>query len=56
MRPLKAKSCVTIGGKVMCDLGVQEAHEGFCYVEFACGVRIGLIGLDMMSSAELDTW
>ena len=53
MRPLKARSYETLGGKVVCDLGVQVARKGSCYVECAHGVGIDLIGLDIMSSVEL---
>ena len=52
---MKVRSHATFGGKVVCDLGVQVAHEGSCYVECARGIRIDLIGLDLMSSAELST-
>ena len=55
MKPLETMSCATSDSKVVCDLGVQVAHEGYCYVEFAYGIGIDLIGLDMMSSTELDT-
>ena len=55
MQPLKARSYATFGGKVVCDLGVQVAHEGNSYVECVHRVGIDLIGLDMMSSAELST-
>ena len=53
---LKVRSCATLRGKAMCDLRVQVAHEGSSYIECACGVGVELIGLDMMSSAELNTW
>ena len=43
-------------GKFVCDLGVQVAHEGSSYNECARGVGMKLTGLDMMSSAELNTW
>ena len=56
MRPLEARSYATLEGKVVCDLGVQVAHEGNSYVEYASGVGVELIGLDTMSSAELNTW
>ena len=55
MRSFMARSYATFGGKVVCDLGIQVAHEGSSYVEFACE-RIDLTGLDMVLSAEMDTW
>ena len=44
------------GGKFVCDLKVLIAHVGNSCIEYAYGVGVRLIGLDMMSSAELDTW
>ena len=52
---VKVRSCVTFEGKVVCVLGVKVAHEGSSYIECARGVGIELIGLDTMSSAELNT-
>ena len=50
-----ARLYATPEGKVVCNLGVQVAHEGSSYVECARRVGIDLIRLDMMSSAELNT-
>ena len=52
---VKARLCVTFEGKVVCVFGVQVAHEGHSYVECACKVGVEVIGLDTMSSAELNT-
>ena len=43
------------GSNVVHDLGIQVAHEGSSYVECACGVEMGLTGLDMVSSTGLNT-
>ena len=43
-------------GKVVCDLKVYVAHVGNSCVECAYGVGVGPVGLDMMSSTELNTW
>ena len=51
----EGKVVATFGSKVVCNLGVQVAHEGSSYVEYARGVGIELTGLDMMLSVELDT-
>ena len=40
VQPLIARLCVTFGGNVVCDLGVQVAHESSSYVECACRVGI----------------
>ena len=55
MRSLMARSYTTFGGKAVCDLGIQVAHEGNSYIGFACR-RIDLIGLDMVLSAVRNTW
>ena len=55
MRHLEARSCATSEGKVVCGLGVQVAHEGSSYVEYTYRVGMELTGLDVMSSAELNT-
>ena len=49
MRPYMRKG-------VVCDLEVLIAHVGNSCIECAYEVGVGLIGLDMMSSAELNTW
>ena len=53
---VRARLYATHEGKVVCDLRVQVIHEGSIFVECACGVGMELTGLDMMSSAELNTW
>ena len=52
---MRARSYAIPRSKVVCDLRVQIAHDGCCYIEFACRGRIDMIRLDMMSSTELDT-
>ena len=44
------------GGKVVCKLKVLIAYVGNSCNECAYGVGVGLIGLDMMSGAKLNTW
>ena len=39
MQPVMARSYATFGDKVVCDLGIQVAHEGSSYVESTCGER-----------------
>ena len=52
---VRARLYAIPGSKVVCDLSVQVAHEGSNYVECACGVEMGLTGLDMVSSVGLNT-
>ena len=52
---IETRSYVISGSKVVYDLEIKVAHEGNNYVECACGVEMGLIGLDMVSSARLNT-
>ena len=52
---LWSQSSETFDSKVMCDLRIQVAYKGNCCIDFVCRGRIELIGLDMVSSVELDT-
>ena len=52
----KRMSCAIFESKVVCDLGIQVAHESSSYVEYACRIGIDMIGLDTTSSVELNTW
>ena len=53
---LHGVSCPIPVSRVVCDLNAQVAHEGSSYVECARGVGMVLTGLDVMSSAGLNTW
>ena len=39
---METRSYVISGSKVVCDLGIQVAHEGNGYVEYTCGVEVEL--------------
>ena len=39
---IKTKSYAISGSKVVCDLGIEVAHEGSSYVECTCGVEVEL--------------
>ena len=42
MRVLETRSYEISGSKVVCDLGIQVAHEASGYIEYACGVEVEL--------------